>query len=53
LAINGIRDKIRGREYLYVGLSRARSLLVVCGDLSEIEAIGGEGIRRRLASSLC
>ena len=29
LAINGFPDHDRGREYLYVGLSRARSLLVV------------------------
>jgi hypothetical protein len=51
LAVNGIRDQIRGREYLYVGLSRARSCLVVCGDLDYIAAVGGEGIRRRLAAS--
>jgi hypothetical protein len=48
LAVNGIRDQSRGREYLYVGLSRARSCLTICGDLEQIAAIGGEGIRRRL-----
>jgi hypothetical protein len=49
LAVNGIRDSARSREYLFVGLSRPRSLLVVCGDLDEIAAMGGEAIRRRLA----
>jgi superfamily I DNA and RNA helicase len=48
LAVNGIHDQSRGREYLYVGLSRARSLLVVCGDLEQITALGGPGLRRRL-----
>jgi phosphoglycolate phosphatase-like HAD superfamily hydrolase len=48
LAVNGIHDETRSREYLYVGLSRARSCLTVCGDLEQIAAIGGEGIRRRL-----
>jgi phosphoglycolate phosphatase-like HAD superfamily hydrolase len=48
LAVNGIRDMSRSREYLYVGLSRARSCLTVCGDLEQIAAIGGIGIRRRL-----
>jgi hypothetical protein len=48
LAVNGLRDEDRGREYLYVGLSRARSYLVVCGDLDHIAAVGGPGLRRRL-----
>ena len=52
LAVNGLRDESRGREYLYVGLSRARSCLVVCGDLDHITAVGGEGIRRRLEASV-
>ena len=50
LAVNGIRDQSRAREYLYVGLSRARSCLVVCGDLDHIAAAAGEGIRRRLGT---
>ena len=50
LAVNGIRDQSRSREYLYVGLSRARSCLVVCGDLDHIAAVGGEGVRRRLGA---
>jgi hypothetical protein len=48
LAVNGFRDPARAKEMLYVGLSRARALLVVCGDLAEITAAGGEGVRRRL-----
>jgi phosphoglycolate phosphatase-like HAD superfamily hydrolase len=52
LAVNGIRDENRGREYLYVGLSRAQSCLVVCGDLDRIAAVGSEGLRRRLETSL-
>jgi hypothetical protein len=51
LAVNGVRDTSRGHEYLYVGLSRARSCLVVCGDLDNLTAIGGEGLRRRLMAS--
>ncbi len=33
---------------LYVGLSRARDLLVVCGDLNLIRRLGGEAVARRL-----
>jgi len=33
---------------LYVGLSRARYLLVVCGDPVLIATVGGEAVRRRL-----
>jgi hypothetical protein len=52
LAVNGVRDHSRGREYLYVGLSRARSCLVVCGELDQIASIGGASIRRRLEASI-
>lgn len=48
LAINGFGDHSRAQEMLYVGLSRARALLVVCGDLAEIRAIGGEEVATRL-----
>ncbi|MGY1753822.1 NERD domain-containing protein [Blastococcus sp. SYSU D01042] len=48
LAVNGFRDEARAREMLYVGLSRARDLLVVCGDLEEIRRVGGEAVARRL-----
>ena len=36
---------------LYVGLSRARDLLVVCGDLDLICNVGVEAVARRLAGS--
>jgi Nuclease-related domain/UvrD-like helicase C-terminal domain/AAA domain len=49
LAVNGFRDVERAKEMLYVGLSRARDLLVVCGDLEEIRAVGGDGVANRLS----
>jgi hypothetical protein len=48
LAVNGFRDEERAREMLYVGLSRARDLLVVCGDMALIRRLGGEAVARRL-----
>ena len=48
LAVNGFKDRDRAREMLYVGLSRARTQLVVCGDLAQIKAVGGGGVERRL-----
>ena len=36
------------RERLYVGLSRARDQLVVCGDPDFIERVGGPEVLRRL-----
>jgi ATP-dependent exoDNAse (exonuclease V) beta subunit len=57
LAVNGFRDqararaRARAREMLYVGLSRARDLLVVCGDLELIRRVGGEAVARRLSAS--
>ncbi|WP_100500812.1 NERD domain-containing protein [Geodermatophilus chilensis] len=50
LAVNGFRDESRAREMLYVGLPRARDLLVVCGDLDLIRRVGGEAVARRLTS---
>jgi Nuclease-related domain/UvrD-like helicase C-terminal domain/PhoH-like protein len=51
LAVNGFRDVSRAREMLYVGLSRARFQLVVCGDLALISDVGGEGVRHRLTGA--
>ena len=51
LAANGFRNTDRAREMLYVGLSRARTQLVVCGSLDAIAAVGGEGVRRRLQAA--
>lgn len=48
LAINGFRDEERAREMLYVGLSRARDLLVVCGDMDMIKRVGGDGVVNQL-----
>lgn len=50
LAVNGFRDETRAREMLYVGLSRARDLLVVCGELELIRRVGGEAVARRLTA---
>ncbi|MEP7194486.1 MAG: NERD domain-containing protein [Actinomycetota bacterium] len=50
LAVNGFREVSRAKEMLYVGLSRARTQLVVCGDPDLIAQVGGEGVRRRLTS---
>lgn len=51
LCVNGFRDTERAREILYTGLSRASALLVVVGPRALVEEIGGEGVRRRLASA--
>jgi hypothetical protein len=51
LAVNGFRDESRAREMLYVGLSRARDLLIVCGDLELIRRVGGEAVVQRLRTS--
>jgi superfamily I DNA/RNA helicase len=51
LAINGFRHEERAREMLYVGLSRARDLLVVCGDLDLIRRVGGEAVVHRLTGA--
>lgn len=51
LAVNGFSAEAQAKEMLYVGLSRARSQLVVCGDLAQIARVGGEGVRRRLVDA--
>jgi superfamily I DNA/RNA helicase len=48
LAVNGNRDPARAKEMLYVGLSRARTQLIVCGDLDMITEMGGPAVRIRL-----
>ena len=50
LAVDGFRDPVRAREMLYVGLSRARDLLVVCGDPELIRRHAGDGVLRRLTA---
>jgi UvrD-like helicase C-terminal domain len=49
LAVDGFRDEALAREILYVGMSRARHLLVVCGDLDRIRAVAGKEVAKRLA----
>lgn len=48
LAVNEAPDRERATERLYVGLSRARDLLVVCGDPVHIEKVGGPEVLKKL-----
>ena len=48
LVVNDTGAYERSRERLYVGLSRARDQLVVCGDLDFIAKVGGPDLARRL-----
>ncbi|MBT0566049.1 NERD domain-containing protein [Williamsia sp. CHRR-6] len=48
LALNQTAADDRARERLYVGLSRAREQLVVCGDPAFIREVGGAELARRL-----
>lgn len=51
LAVNGFKEADRAREMLYVGLSRARSLLVLVGERALLEQVGGDGVRSRLRAA--
>lgn len=51
LAVDGFADDAAAREVLYVGLSRARDLLVVCGDLADVRAVAGDAVARRLSGA--
>ncbi|BBY44158.1 nuclease-related domain-containing DEAD/DEAH box helicase [Mycolicibacterium celeriflavum] len=48
LVVNETSKFERSRERLYVGLSRARDQLVVCGDPHFIREVGGADLARRL-----
>lgn len=48
LAVNGFREAERAKEMLYVGLSRARALLVIVGPRALVEQVGGPGVAARL-----
>ena len=48
LALNEKKAWDRSRERLYVGLSRARDELVVCGDPDFVCEVGGPQVARRL-----
>lgn len=49
LCVNGFKDMARAAEQLYVGLSRARSLLVIVGDPELIADAGGRELAAALA----
>jgi len=51
LAVDGFRDPARAKEMLYVGLSRARTQLVVVGDLEQVRTVGGDGVAKRLSAA--
>jgi hypothetical protein len=51
LCVNGFKDMTRAPEQLYVGLSRARSLLVVVGDSGLLEEAGGRELKAALSRS--
>ena len=51
LAVNGFHSRGRAREMLYVGLSRARTLLVVVGSRELVAEVGGGGVRKRLEAA--
>jgi hypothetical protein len=48
LAVDGFRDPATARETLYVGLSRARDLLVVVADPETLRAVGGDEVAKRV-----
>lgn len=48
LCVNETGDLDRGKERLYVGMSRATDVLVVVGDPATVEQMGGDQVARRL-----
>ena len=48
LVLNELTVGDRSKERLYVGLSRARDQLVVCGSSAVIRQLGGEDVLRRI-----
>jgi len=46
--VNGFREAERAKEMLYVGLSRARALLVLVGPRTLLEQVGGGSVKQRL-----
>lgn len=50
LAINDWKHPERARELLYVGLTRARDRLVICGPVDDLRRIGGDDLLRALGS---
>lgn len=52
LALNESRPRDRSRERLYVGLSRARDRLVVCGDPAFLREVGGSDLSAKLGADI-
>jgi hypothetical protein len=50
-AVDGFRDRARAKEMPYVGVSRARTQLIVVGDLALIKSVGSGAVYRRLAAA--
>lgn len=50
LAVDGFRDPAVARETLYVGLSRARDLLVVVADPQTLRRVGGDAVADRIVA---
>lgn len=48
LALNGWRQPERAREMLYVALSRARDLLIICGDRADLRSVGGDALANHI-----
>lgn len=48
LCVDGFKSMERASELLYVGLSRARSLLVVVGELELLSEVGGQSLSSAL-----
>ncbi len=51
LALDGFRNIELARQTLLVGLSRARDLLIVCGDPQELRKVVGDEVVDRLTKS--
>ena len=51
LAVDGFKQVERAKEMLYVGLSRAQSLLVLVGPRELLEQVGGGGVAKRLRAA--
>jgi len=47
VAVNSGTAEVRLRERIYVGLSRARDELVVCGDPAVVREVGGQELAKR------
>lgn len=48
LAVNEKPGRDRAKERLYVGLSRARNLLVICGDPQHLKHVGGPSVLKKM-----